>query len=149
MPPRTLSIGEKGNSISRRLSFPGKSLPENCVPKFLFTFWRPGIFKVASHTLCLQPHQSYNRLDVVVTTSRFLPCERKAIHCETLLPLAVDLIPQNPRTSESDHSPCIKHQIFTGSRVPSPPFAFLLDTEFSKLSDEDILTAFKDPFNAL
>ena len=65
------------------------------------------------------------------------------------LPLPVDLIPQNPSTSEGDHSAFIKHQIFTGLRVPSPAFALLLHTQFPKPSDEDILTALKAPFNGL
>jgi len=65
------------------------------------------------------------------------------------LPPPVDLIPQNPRTSESDYSPCIKHQIFTSLRVPSPPSPLLFQTEFPKLSDEDIFAVFKGPFNGL
>jgi len=41
-------------------------------------------FKVSFHIQCLHPHQSYNRLDVVVITSLFLTSQRKAINCETL-----------------------------------------------------------------
>ena len=63
------------------------------------------------------------------------------------LRLAVNLFPQQMRTSESHYSALIQDHVRSGRRIPSATFIFVFDTKFSKATNQNILTFLEVLFN--
>ena len=55
----------------------------------------------------------------------------------------IDFLFQNPGVVEGDHSSRRQSHRFTSLGIPSPPLAFLPDTEFSEAANHDVFTPFQ------
>jgi hypothetical protein len=56
---------------------------------------------------------------------------------------SIDPIPQFTATLKSHDLPCWQHLILTSGRIPAFTFRFLLYTEFTEPTDQDIFTSRK------
>ena len=63
--------------------------------------------------------------------------------------LAINLVPQQRRAFERDHSARVQGQVLSGGRVPASSGRFSFDNEFSKPTDENILTIYEGGLDGL